>query len=477
MIISKKLSYSLYSLAFIATMILGALSKDYIQSFYEKLFKKEMPQIVVPETGMDSGQYLQKSRELFEAHEYEQSLAYAKKALELNPTDLNIMQQLGQSHLFSCETETALSLFTQIRDALPNNAQAEYNIGYVYARRGETQKVIDAMNKALAINPDHQLSHVLRGEAIIKLGNFEKGWPDFAWHWNQRFMPGCWDAIDFKGKRVVFYDVQGLGDSIQFIRYIKELKKRGARTILNTVCKPLIPLYSRCTYIDEIIIKGDPIPQYDYYAPLMALPMIFNSNNDTMPKEMPFLNADPKLVQFWKEKLAGDSINATVDGKKNLKVALSWHADQKCELTKSKTERKSIPLTVLYSLLRVPGVSFYSLQKLDGVEELAHLPSDIKVHDFGPDFDTKNGRFMDTAAVIQNMDLVISVDTSIAHVAAGLAKPTWMILNFPGDWRWLEDRSDSPWYPTMKIFRKPSANDWEAVAQELENELRKLVSK
>lgn len=406
---------------------------------------------------------------LVDENQFEQGLPFIEKALAKEPNNILTLKYAGQVYIFLNQNEKAIELYQRTVSLMPTNPAAYYNIGFAYAKACDIAKAIESLQTAIRLNPHYKAAHSLLAETYLMNGEFQKGWQELAWHFDNKFKPGSMNNIDLKGKKIVCPDVTGLGDTLQFIRYLKEFKSRGATIYFyGNNSKPLVPLLSRCGYIDKIVFDEKDLPKYDIVAPLMALPVLCDSNEKTIPRNIPYLEADPQLVAFWKEKLKHDT---------NFKVGISWHSEAKYEIEKPVLSRKSILLSYLYQFMKTPGVSFYSLQKFEGTEELKNLPPDVKMHEFGADFDNSHGRFMDTAAVMKNLDLVISVDTSVAHLAGGLDVPVWLMVPYPADWRWMLNRDDTPWYPKMKIFRQPVAGDWQAVAVGMTRDLQKLVAK
>jgi tetratricopeptide (TPR) repeat protein len=412
--------------------------------------------------------YVHKILSLISEHKYLEAIPYVKKALALEPTNVTIIDYAAIVHVYASQLEPAIAYFKQLLEIeVSSKAQVYYNLAFAYTIQGKTDEAIEALKKAITLQPNYKMAHSLLGEIYLSLGKFKEGWHEFAWHWWRKFSPGILTTMDLKGKTIVIHDVQGIGDSLQLIRYLKILKERGAHTVLNTQFTSLIPLYSSCTFIDKIITNQADIPPCDFKTSMMALPLTFNEIEATIPHEIPYLKADPKLVQHWKLKLAHD---------KNFKIGICWHADLKGEFEKPILSRKSIPLLVLSKLMKMSGASFYSLQKIHGLDQIKSLPSDSVLHQFNDDFDESNGRFMDTAALMMNLDLIISVDTSVAHLAGALGRPVWLMVPFPADWRWMLNRDDSPWYPTLKIFRQSIAGDWDSLVEHMKLELEKKIA-
>lgn len=295
------------------------------------------------------------------------------------------------------------------------------------------------------------------------------------------------------GKTILLSFEGGLGDTLQFIRYAQTLKKAGA-TIIVRVQKPLHPLLARCPYIDQLLHTSDPIPNHHARTTLMSLPAILNCNASDLITTVPYIFLDAKLVQYWNEKLHNMSASQlhheiknhtpNQDNQpypaKNINIGICWQADVFNDSSRAPVAHRGIPLKLLATLSTIPGVTLYSLQKKDGLEQLEQLDNlpdyrHITIHTFD-ELDEKNGPFIDTAAIMENLDLIISVDSAIAHLAGALGRPTWLLLPYVTDWRWLHNRTDSPWYPTMRIFKQPKAFDWESVAQQVHEQVCLLVN-
>jgi hypothetical protein len=254
---------------------------------------------------------------------------------------------------------------------------------------------------------------------------------------------------------------QGLGDTLQFIRYAPLVKERGG-TVLVECPASLIPLLSSCAGIDRSVPEGSALPDFQVHVPLMSLPRIFGTTLATIPSNVPYLNADERLVESWREKLRSIT---------EFKIGIAWQGNPNHKWDR----HRSIPLAQFAPLARLPGVRLVSLQKVHGTEQLkdGHFP----ILDLGPDLDGSNGAFMDTAAVMKNLDLVVTTDTAIAHLAGALGVPVWVALSRIADWRWMFEREDSPWYPTMRLFRQSELGNWKPVFERMAGEVEKLLAK
>src|SRR5262249_38481838 len=257
--------------------------------------------------------------------------------------------------------------------------------------------------------------------------------------------PG-WDGSDLEGRTILLRMEQGLGDMIQFIRYARVVKGRGGRGG-GARCAPLPGGRGRVPGLRHRTPEKAVPPDFDVHAPLMSLPALLGTTLTTVPAEVPYLFADPELVERWRERLSG---------LKGLRVGVAWQGNPRHPWD----AHRSFPLARLKALAEIPGVCLVSLQKGPGMEQVRQIRGRFSLLDLGADLDATAGPLMDTAAVMKNLDLVVSADTAIAHLAGALGVPVWLALSAVADWRWLMDREDSPWYPTMRLFRQPRLGEW-----------------
>jgi len=290
---------------------------------------------------------------------------------------------------------------------------------------------------------------------------FARGWPEYEWRWHRRqavqrnFYATRWDGSPLAGRTILLHAEQGLGDTLQFVRYASLVKRRGG-TIIVECQPPLVKLLTGCPGIDQVVAYGDALPPFEFHAPLMSLPAIFGTTVETIPQEVPYLLADPELRQKWRGEL---------EGMREFKVGIVWQGRPEPPWVGN----RSIPLRKYAPLAQVPGVKLFSLQKGPGVEQL--VASSVEVTDFGPRLDEATGPFLDTAALMRNLDLVITSDTATAHLAGALGVPVWVAIPVAPDWRWMLNRTDSPWYPTMRLFRQTNLGDWDTVFAQMATEL------
>ena len=270
-----------------------------------------------------------------------------------------------------------------------------------------------------------------------------------------------WNGSDLEGRAILVYSEQGLGDTIQFIRYAPLVEQRGGKVLFE--CQPaLMPLLANAQGIDTLLPRGGTLPSFDVQAPLLSLPGIVGTRPDTVPAAVPYLQANDKLVGRWRKEL---------EPLRGFKIGITWQGSP----TQGYDRLRSVPLTHLATLAAVPGVHLISLQKRIGTDQLRSMAGGFSVVDFGSRLDEESGAFMDTAAIMMNLDLVISSDTAVPHLAGALGVPVWLALPWVPDWRWLLEREDSPWYPTMRLFRQPRFGNWDGVFERMAEELRKLL--
>ena len=277
-----------------------------------------------------------------------------------------------------------------------------------------------------------------------------------------------WDGSSLDNKTILLHAEQGLGDTFQFVRYAQILKQRYAVKIILASQDPLIHLLRLCPYLDQVVSLFERLPHHDVQVPLMSVPFILKTRLDSVPTPIPYLYSDTNLTRDFKNKLHGSAF----------KIGICWqgNSNYSTHFLRTAVAAKSVQLQQFLPLLNLDNVMVYNLQKMTGEEQTDAIRNYKSFICFDKDFDGSHGRFMDTAAVMRNLDLMITVDTSIAHLAGGLGIPTWVLLPEPADWRWMINRTDTPWYPTMRLFRQPKTGDWESVIAEIVRELKKLMS-
>jgi hypothetical protein len=329
------------------------------------------------------------------------------------------------------------------------------------------REALAAFDAAIRLKPDHPNSHFGRGLAFLVLGDLETGFPEYEWRTKckdfvPRGMPGLvWDGSPLGQRTILLHAEQGFGDTIHFVRYASLVKKMGGTVIVE--CQPaLTRLLARTPGIDRLIAQGAPLPFYDVQASLLSLPPILHTTSATVPADVPYVTPDERLAEQWRQELN------TVPG---FRIGISWQGNREHK----RDSVRSIPVREFSPLAQVEGVRLFSLQKGQGSEQLREVVGRFDVIDWTDRLDETAGPFMDTAALMKSLDLIITSDTANAHLAGALGVPVWVVLPFAPDWRWQLDREDSPWYPTMRLFRPRAQTQWGEVFQRVASELRKLV--
>ncbi len=397
------------------------------------------------------------------------------RCLEWNPNSFEAHNNLGTVYQDQTRLEEALVHYRRAVELEPNAAEAHVNLGSTYKQLGKTDESRAAYERAVAIRPDYAAAH--QGIATLKLaaGDFESGWPQFEWRWKTGQLPPReyrqlpWDGRPLgAGETILLYCEQGFGDAIQFARYAAVVKRGnpGARVVLECE-RPILTLFRSLLGVDRLVARGDELPAFDTHAALMSLPALVGTRLVTVPREVPYLFADEALVKHWRE-----TLRSIGGGDRKFLIGVNWRGREGHVVA----QRRDLPVSLLASLAELPGVQLINLQKGAGERELAPGHA-YRIAFLGEEVDRDHGAFMDTAAIMRNLDLVITSDTSIAHLAGALGVEVWVPLPFAPEWRWLLRRADSPWYPTMRLFRQMAAGDWGDVFGEIQVALEKELSR
>ena len=412
----------------------------------------------------------------YEMGKVQESEADFLKAIELNPNDPLFLNNLGVLYQCINQLELAQALFEKAIAIDPTYESSYVNLGIVYASQGDQVKAIEYYDKAIEINPSYGIPHNSKALSLLQMGQYEAGWKLHEWRWKTHYNPFAnglpkeqgilWTGNEsLNGKSILIQSEQGFGDTIQFCRYLPLVEKLGAKIILRTD-KPLIGLMQSLQVNIHIIAGDETPPPTDYYIPLLSLPLIFKTTLENIPHQIPYLFTDPNKSLLWKSR-----IKAVAD---RIKIGLVWSGlprPQKLNY-RGLNSRRDIPLAVLAPLLK-ENAQFFSLQLGDAAKiQLNNLDPALK--DNIIDWTDELGDFSDTAALIENLDLIISVDTSTVHLAAAMNKPVFLLNRKDTCWRWLEDRSDSPWYPSLTVFRQSEILQWDDVIQNIITALRRL---
>lgn len=393
-----------------------------------------------------------------------------RKCISLKPGFVEAYNNLGNAYLDAERHAEALEQYRKALELDPGFSEAYNNLGSAYQTLGDPENALACYQKAVEYNPEFHAAIFGRGVMHLLTGNFAEGWRDYECRWQGSYQakqvrppkfpyPQWQGQAPAPGSRILVYHEQGFGDTIQFVRYLPLLAGQFAETVF--VCqKELLPLVRHSlpgTSIRLVSSEEGPkaaLEKFDWHCPLLSLPLAFDTRGDSIPANCPYLVPPPDQAEFWKRRLASAA---------PLRIGLAWSGNPQL-----KDDRcRSIPLARFGHLFELGGIGWFSLQKGGSAEEIAQAGLDRVLVDHSRDFSD----FADTAAMIANLDLVISVDTAVAHLAGAMGKPVWLLNRHSSEWRWQLRRSDSPWYPSMKIFRQPARGDWDSVLREIAEEL------
>ena len=429
-----------------------------------------------------------------------QAMACYRRVVKLKPDMPDALFNLALVHAESGECDTAVHYYQRVLKIAPDSAETLYNLASLIAKGGRIDDAIRLLQKAVRIRPGHADSynnlglnlkalgklekairqfrraieidpalahvHLNLALALLLAGKFSEGWHEYDWRFEVEAYKSdyryrdrkIWDGKSFKGKCLLVHDDQGLGDTLQFVRYLPLVKKMGGTVILETR-REIIPLLTEFPGIDLLLLRPPENPsnvKFDYYIPLLSIPGRMGTQHDSIPANIPYLYGETEKNDFWKEKMK----------KPGLKIGLVW-AGNKSHIN---DRNRSCSLERFSWLQDISNISLFSLQKRVSPAEEIQL-NKLGAENFGPQFKD----FSDTAAVIENLDLVITVDTAVAHLAGAMGKTAWILLPFDPDWRWMTECADSPWYPTVMLFRQSRLGDWDGVMSTVCRALKERV--
>lgn len=400
---------------------------------------------------------------------YSDAVQWLQKALALKSDYAEAWLAQGTVFHKTNRLDKALLYYKKALDIDSSYKDALDNMGKLYEDMGRLDEAVAWYEKTLSLEPDRADTRFDRSLLLLLKGNFTEGFEEYEWRFMKsdwagtyphRFSQHRWNGGPFSHKKLFVHAEQGLGDTIQFVRYLPFVKQLGGEVIFETK-KPLLSLLQDFPGIDKMVVfsstekyTGD----FDCYIPLLSLPRVFKTSLGTIPADVPYLFSNAQKTTHWRDRLH----------KEAFKVGLVWAGSP----TNHDDKNRSCDIVNFAPLLQIRGIRFYALQKGDAASRLNCLPEDIRPMDLGKEIKD----FQDTAAIIQNLDLLISVDTAAAHLAGAMGKPVWTLLPFAPDWRWLMDRSNSPWYPFMRLFRQTERRGWETVMAHIKTELEKQMN-
>lgn len=381
--------------------------------------------------------------------------------LKVSPDLPELHINLGGVRLAQNRFSDARAAFEKALILRPASAESRFGIAVSRLHQGDTEASLADFEAALAMK-DLAEARWMMGLALLKLGDYARGWREHDSRLNisakkkiaRAFPQPRWQGEPLAGKTLLLHSEQGLGDTLQCLRFVPMIARLGGRVILQ-VQEAILPLLATLDGPFEAIGPSDTPPPFDYHCPLFSTPGALGVELTTIPAPGGYLAADSRLVEHWRPRLSGETF----------KIGLVWQGNPRADVERG----RSLPLRLFAPLAALPGVELVSLQKEHGLDQLEMLPPDMRVRDLGLDYE--GGSFADTAAIIANLDLVISCDTAVAHLSGALGRPTWIAVNAVSDWRWLTEREDSPWYASARLFRQPSRGDWDGVVAHMTNAL------
>ena len=379
-----------------------------------------------------------------------------RRYLEVKPDDVQACLNFGIALREEGRLEEAIAAYRRCLEMKPDYAEGHSNLAVALSAMGKPDEAVAAYRRAIQIKPDFAEAHHNLSLVLLLRGDLTKGWKEYEWRWRCKDFPSrrrdfsqpMWKGEALNGKTILLHAEQGIGDTIQMVRYVPAILEKGGKIVLE--CQgPLRRLMQGFPGVQQVIGAGESLPPFDVHCPMMGLPRVLDTRPETIPGGVPYLSPDAGLKKKWAEKLGPR------DG--TLWVAVNWSGNPGFQRDRT----RSISLQQLAPLARAPRTTFFSLQKGAAAAQIRETPPGMRLIDVGSDIQD----FADTAAVISLMDLVITTDTSIPHLAGAMGAPTWLMLQFVADWRWMIAREDSPWYPTIRLFRQSARGDWAGVVE------------
>jgi Flp pilus assembly protein TadD len=407
---------------------------------------------------------------LLQQGKVEEAVACCREALRLRPDYPEALNNLGNALAIQDNLDEAAAQYQRALELKPEFAEARTNLGNVRKYEGRFDEALVCYDQALAQEPSHGDRHFNRALLQLLTGNWSEGWPEYEWRWQSKGFPRYsfreprWDGSPLAERTLLVHTEQGLGDTIQFIRYALILQNRHEGKVIVRCQPALVKLLTSVVGRSLLVPEGTRLPPLDCYVPLLSLPGILGTTPSDVSAAVPYLGALQQLVAQWRQRLLTFDIRHSTS---DFLVGIAWQGSAAFPGDRL----RSIPLKCFAPVESIKGIRLISLQKDNGNPEYLST----SVPECLPNLDEASGPFMDTAAIMVHLDLVICSDTAVAHLAGALGVPVWLALPAVPDWRWLLQREDSPWYPTMRIFRQTRSGHWEEVFERIAAELQRVV--
>jgi len=416
--------------------------------------------------------YVSRAQKLEKEGDKKEAVKLYKKAIIENPYNIVANHALAFFYFNRHEYEAALCYF-QMLYKLVSETAAAYYLGYVLYQLGRYNEALVYIEEAVKRGLTNDVVYKSLRDIYFTLGKLDKSYEyndafvDIVSKDPKKSLDNLWRGEDVAGKIILLRSDIGIGDAFQWMRYARFFKQRGA-TVIAAVRPTLLPIVSLCSWIDKVVDRNKILPYFDFQVPTSLLPFVIKPTFEDIKglSCVSYLRADKALVKKWEKILVKDQ---------RYKIGICWDPCHYYSSGVFLKNKRAIPLYDFYALSKVEGVSLYSLQQYNGMEQIPLMSSDFTMHTFDKDFDKKYGGFMDTAAVMKNLDLVITVDTSIAHLAGALGIEVWVMVPYVSSFRWFLDWGHSPWYPTMRLFRQSKVGDWQSVIDRICEELLSLT--
>ena len=401
----------------------------------------------------------------------ERAAVFYRRALEIQPDSFDTRMNLGVALSDLGQFDEALGSLRSSLELKPNSADAWDNVGMTLARQGRWDEAMACYDRAIWLRPDFGEAHRNRALGWLTHGDFERGWPEMEWRLKCRNPPGfvlpCprWTGEDLNGQPILLHWEQGLGDTVQFIRFAPLVKARGGDVWVH--CQPpLFRLVALSPGVDHVLDGKAPSPPFPVHAPLLSVPAIVGNTLASLPPA-PYLSADAATIAHWRVELM--RALGVADLASVFKIGIAWQGSPDNRIDRW----RSFPLAQFAPLARLPGIRLISLQKGAGTEQLRALDGRFAVAEVGNRSEGLADKrdFLDTAAAMSLLDLVVTPETAVAHLAGSLGVRTWVALSHVGDWRWMVDRDDSPWYSNTRLFRQIELGDWDDVFRRMAHAL------
>ena len=396
--------------------------------------------------------------------DFQSAMRSAREAIRLNPALPDGWTHLGAAQLETGQTQAALKTLQTAAQLSPNDAAVLRNAGLSLIADGRPRLALAAFERVLALEPNSPQAHLDLALTLLSMGDLERGFSEFEWRWKcKNFHSARWETSQpqwrgqpLYGRTILLHAEQGIGDTLQFIRYAKLVAQRGGR--VRILCAAEVAELIATAPGVERVATEQTIGTIDFHCPLLSLPLALGTRLPTIPAEHAYLHADPTKVSAWRERLGAP------DGRRRVGLVWAGNANHPGDHLRSISAEKFAPLA------KASQIAFYTLQKGTAAAQIADLQNHLPVIDLTEHLTD----FSQTAALIDNLDLVITVDTSVAHLSAAMGKPTWILLSNRPDWRWLHDRETSPWYPTARLFRQSKNGGWSEVIERVADELGRI---